>query len=286
MKGKSLLLIGSGDIGERLGLQWSAEGGAVHAVRRSGARAPDVFERYSADYTEAGSLDFCEALAPDYVLLSLKPTGMSPEGYRTGFEAAMDNVLRGLGAHRPARVLHISSTRVYAEQAGGWVDEDSPLAESGYAALSLIAAEQRLRDSGLAHSVLRCAGIYGDQAGRLLSRIAEGRIVSSTPLRYGNRIHREDVSRFARWCLQRDAEAEPLASTYLLSDDRPAPLHEVEQWLAQQLGVAVLDDSVAPRGNGHKRCCNARLRATGFDLRYPDYEAGYAVVIAAREHAQ
>jgi len=62
-------------------------------------------------------------------------------------------------------------------------------------------------------------------------------------------------------------------------DDCPCPAHEVEAWLAQQMGIEPApDDSAAGASNevSHKRCDNAALKSSAYRLRYPDYKTGYA----------
>jgi hypothetical protein len=70
-------------------------------------------------------------------------------------------------------------------------------------------------------------------------------------------------------------------------DDLPAPQYEVETWLAQALGIA----AEAPQtqaaivreamSEGHKRCSNRLLHASGYQLRYADYRSGYGAVLAS-----
>jgi uncharacterized protein YbjT (DUF2867 family) len=163
------------------------------------------------------------------------------------------------------------------------VNEDSRLVTEGAQALALVEAEDLLRRSGHPVSIVRCSGIYGDPHGRLLARIAAGLLCPSQPLRYSNRVHREDVSAFLYWVLARWQEGDSPAQTYLLSDCEPAPQYAVEQWLADRLGVTSGPESAPLRGTAHRRCDSARVQQSGFAFRYPDFRSGYAAVLAARE---
>ncbi len=279
--GPSLLVVGCGDLGIRTGAQLLQHGWRIDGVRRNADALPAGFGRHAVDYTAAGSLDFAAALAPDCVLVTFTPSGRDVEAYRRGFTAAATNLLRGLGSHRPRRVLMVSSTRVYAERDGGWVDETSPLSHEDQRALAIIAAEDTLLDSGLPVSVVRCSGIYGAPDGRLLSRIARGEVAAEQPLRYTNRIHRDDAAGFLVHLLESDGAA--MQAVYTCSDDDPAPAHTVDAWLAQQLGHTSPLTPIAPAADsGHKRCRNQRLHASGYRLRYPDFRAGYSQVLAER----
>jgi nucleoside-diphosphate-sugar epimerase len=291
MKSRTVLLVGCGDIGIRAGEQLLKLGAQVTGVRRRIENLPAGFAAHAADYTEAGSLDFAQTLQPDYVITTFNPFDRSDQGYRRGFVQAMDNLLAGLGAHRPRRILMSSSTRVFAEADGGWVDESSALSESDPWARSIIEAEQRLLASGHRASIVRFGGIYGIPGGRLIARVSRGEIAPPQPVRFTNRIHRQDCSRFLVHLLEKaeqqaapgqSAAGDGLQSVYIGVDDYPAPRYEVESWLAEQLGATPLphtDNEPVRHNSGHKRCRNVALRASGYRLLYPDYRAGYAALL-------
>lgn len=278
------MFLGCGDLGIRCGQLLLAEGARVVGVRRSDGRLPAGFETLVADYTRAGSLDAVRSLAPDYVVTTLKPMGRDEAGYRAGFLEATQNLIAGLGVHEPRRVMFVSSTRVFAEQHGGWVDEDSPLSDSDRPAMQIIEAERALLAAQLAATSVRCSGIYGEPQGRLLSRIATGRLCPPEPVSYSNRIHRDDVAGFLAHLLRSEAAGEEIATAYIASDDQPVAQHEVELWLASQLGLSGTELSFDAQRmvSGHKRCRNRRLHTSGYALRYPDYKSGYQQVLAQR----
>ncbi|PLW70718.1 NAD(P)H-binding protein [Pseudohalioglobus lutimaris] len=279
MSKHSLLLIGCGDLGQRVGKSLAPEGWHINAVRRTPPVAQDDFEWIAADYSVPGALDFAQALRPDIVLASFTPTAMDVAGYRRGFTRAAANVLSGLGTHRPTHLFMVSSTRVYAEQDGGWVDEHSPLSTSDERAMAIIDAEQQVLKSGLSASVVRFGGVYGDPHGRLLNRIRAGQITPAAPVRFTNRIHRDDCAGFLVHLIRLAMGEQQLAPVYNGVDNDPAPAHEVERWIATTLGCDISNPAPPPRQPaGHKRCRNTLLRASGYELLYPDYRAGYAAV--------
>lgn len=283
MKGDNLvLMVGCGDLGIRSGHLLLAAGRDVAGIRRNPAALPEGFGAFAADYAATASLDFIEALEPAFVLASFNPTERSVQGYRDGFAAAMANLLRGLGRHRPVLVTMVSSTRVYREASGGWVDETSPLSGDDERALAIIEAERLLLDGPLAACVVRCGGIYGYPRGRLLQRIGRGEICPEYPTRFSNRIHRDDCAGFLVHLMQQAAKGETVEPVYTAVDDLPAAQYEVESWLAGQMGVEVVTGQVEPLDaapRSHKRCSNRLLRASGYDLLYPDYRSGYKQVL-------
>jgi len=286
MKRNSVLFVGCGDLGIRTGRILLEKGWLVTGARRDPSRLPPGFARVAADYTRRGDLDFLGKSRPDYVVASFNPSDRTVEGYRRGFTQAAQNLLAGLGDHRPAGILMVSSTRVFAERDGGWVDEDSPLASDDPRALAIIEAEQALRQSPHPVCVLRCAGIYGAPDGRLLNKVRRGEWGAGQAQRYGNRIHRDDCAGFMAYLLEAMAAGRPLAPVYIGVDDLPASQVEVERWLAQRLGLP-RNPNWNPAATtetfqmGHKRCSNRLLHASGYQLLYPDYRSGYEAVLAA-----
>lgn len=231
----------------------------------------------AVDVHDPASLTCLERLAPDALLIALSPGERSIEGYRAGFAQAMRHIVAGLGDHRPQRAFFLSSTRVYAEADGGWVDEDSPLAEDDPFARAIIDAERCLLDALASAVVLRAGGLYGHGPGPLLRAVAAGRLRPREPVTYGNRCHRDDVAAALAHMLEHD----PGAAVINLVDDGCVPQQEVEAWLCEQLRRAYEPPAagVATPPPQHKRVRNARLHATGYDLRFPDYRSGYGEVL-------
>jgi nucleoside-diphosphate-sugar epimerase len=288
MKSNSILFVGCGDLGCRAGTQLLAAGWQVTGQRRNPSSLPAGFDSVAADYTKSAGLDFIAALAPDYIVATFNPSERSEEGYRRGFTGGAHNLLAGLGAHKPKAILTVSSTRVYAERDGGWVDESSELAQDDPRAVAMIAAEQALLASPHVASAIRFAGIYGAPTGRLLQRIQRGELSPEQPARYSNRIHRDDCAGFLCHLLERAVNGVEPAPVYNGVDDFPVTQFEVERWLAAQMGVRVAASSDlssstqnTPKSNspGHKRCSNRLLHASGYQLRYPDYRSGYGAVL-------
>jgi nucleoside-diphosphate-sugar epimerase len=169
---------------------------------------------------------------------------------------------------------------VYGDHNGAWVDEDSSLRPEGYAGESIAAAERLLLDSPFAVSLVRFAGIYGRAPSYLLQRIQAGGMCRPMPVRYGNRIHRDDCVGFLLHLLQMYARGERLERIYLGVDDAPVSQFEVESWLARRLGIIANPEpqpGVEPRNRraANKRCSNRRLHASGYQLQYPDFQRGY-----------
>jgi len=291
MKSSSVLIVGCGDLGNRTAAHLLAEDWKVCGVRRTLDKLAPGIDGIAADYTEPGSLAFAQTLKPDFVLATFNPFDRSESGYIKGFQVAMRNLLEGLGEHRPKHIVMSSSTRVYAEREGGWVDENSPLSQEDAWAQAIIAAENRLLSSPHSASVVRFAGIYGIPGGRLLSRVRRGELCPAEPVSYTNRIHRDDCGGFLAHLLFAASREEALRPVYIGADGVPAPRYEVEMWIAQQMGLDVagavacrpIEQPTQHNRAGHRRCRNEALLASGYHLQYPSYREGYGALLSSPE---
>ena len=147
----------------------------------------------------------------------------------------------------------------------------------------MVSAEACVRRSATA-TIIRPAGVYGNPDGMLVRKVLSGR-GSASGVAYGNRIHRDDLSRLIVHCLRREARGDRLPPTIVACDNDTTPTHEVERWLAQQWGVTLTEEAPSGRPRANRRCRGGLLKKLGFELKYPTWREGYAQVISARQSA-
>jgi nucleoside-diphosphate-sugar epimerase len=273
----NVLIAGCGYVGSALGLELLAAGDRVWGLRRNVSQLPAGFAAIAADLSLPGALaELPRAL--DYVVYCASADGSSEAAYVKAYVTGLERLLAALESSAVRRVFFTSSTAVYAQLDGQWVDEDSLTTPTHFSGVRLLEAEALLRSSPLPATVLRCSGIYGPGRTRLIDSVRQGTAVASD--RFTNRIHRDDVAGAIAHLLRSESPPELL----LLNDDQPAPEREVLSYLAACLGVAeparAPTAGVSPGRSGVKRCSNARLRATGYQLRYPSYREGYAALLS------
>lgn len=278
---KRLLIAGCGDLGTRLGVRLAEAGWAVHGLRRTVATLPAAIVPVAGDLQG----DSCPPAWPggelDYLVYCAAANRHDEAGYRAAYVEGLGRVLGWLAQHgqRPRRLLFVSSSSVYGQQDGEWIDERSPAEADGFSGRVMREAEQLALGSAIPASVVRLTGIYGPGREWLLGQVRQGYRVASEPPLYGNRIHVDDAAALLAVLLQADAAGQMLEDCYLGVDDEPAPLHEVVAWLREQLGVSHWTEQAAVRRAGSKRCSNARARALGWAPQYPSYREGYAAVL-------
>lgn len=284
-----ILIAGCGDIGSNLGRQLGAAGYSVWGLKRDPSDLAPPLQPLAADLSDPATLQLPPHL--DAVIYSAAAASFSAADYQAAYVDGVRNLIAALRQARqsPQKILFVSSTAVYGQCAGEWVDEDTPAQAAGFAGACLRQGERLIWESGWPASVVRFGGIYGPGRTRLIESVrhASAQRPAGNPL-YTNRIHRDDCVRVLAHVLEL-AVAEPL---YLAVDDAPAPLDEVLCWIAEQIGVApppLAAEAIKPgaetrpdpqtRRRTSKRCRNTRLRNSGFHFRYPSYKEGYASLL-------
>ncbi len=275
----NVLIAGCGYVGTALGLELAARGDRVWGLRRDASLLPPQLEPLSVDLGDVAALRRTVPGSLDHVVYCAGADAFKDDAYQRVYVSGLRNVLLAVAGSGVQRVFFTSSTAVYGQATGEWIDEDSETTPAHFSGARLLEAERLLQESGLPSTVLRCSGIYGPGRTRLIDAVRGG--TASPSQRFTNRIHRDDVAGAIAHLLGH-AQPPPLL---LLSDDAPALDSEVISFLAQQLGVPVppAGSGAAPGRGGHKRCRNARLRATGYPLRYPTYREGYRAMLAASD---
>ena len=273
-----ILIAGCGDVGSLLGLILARAGHDVWGLRRNAAAVPAPIRPLAADLSDRAALEPLPANL-EYVFYTAAAGGATRERYHAAYVEGVANLIAALqrAKQNPRRILFTSSTSVYAQTAGVWVDEDSPADADAFSAQCLRQGENQVWRSPYPATVVRFGGIYGPGRTRLIDSLRQGESRCAAGA-YSNRIHRDDCAA----ALMHIMELPNPAALYLGVDDDPALQCEVLRWLAERLGVSgptQIDALDATRRSGNKRCRNDRLRASGYRFRYPSYRQGYAEML-------
>jgi nucleoside-diphosphate-sugar epimerase len=189
-----------------------------------------------------------------------------------------------------AWVGYLSTTGVYGNRGGAWVDESDPVAPTMARTRRRVAAEGHWQASGLPVHVFRLAGIYGPGRNALAAvRAGTARRIVKPGQMFG-RVHVDDIVQVLRASI---AKPNP-GAVYNVADDEPAPPQDVITFACELLGVAppaevpYQEAELSPMARSfyadNRRICNARIkRDLGVSLRYPTYRDGLRALLDGPE---
>ena len=147
------LIAGCGYVGSALAALLRDAGHDVHGLKRQPAGLPEGVAPLAADLADAKSLDAALATlpgSPDVVVYAAAADGGDDEAYRRAYVAGQRNLVAALRARgaAPACLLFTSSTAVYAQDDGSWVDETSPTEPLDFRGTRMLEAEAVAASSG------------------------------------------------------------------------------------------------------------------------------------------
>lgn len=258
-----LLIFGLGYTAGRIAVQARAAGFTVVATRRHAAADSLAFD----DQTAVG-----HALAGATHILSSVPPG--PDG--------TDPVLARYGGQLRAGpagwIGYLSSTGVYGDTGGAWVDESAPIGTGRRDARS--AADLGWQQLSERSHVFRLPGIYGPDRSQL-NRLREGRASRiDLPGHMFSRIHVDDIVQAIMAAMRA-----PRPGVYNIADDEPAPGRMVTEYACDLLGLpypplqSLEQSGLSPAARAFydecRRVANIKMkRDLGIRLRYPSYREG------------
>ena len=273
MKSRHLIL-GCGYLGRVVARRCLAAGHHVAALTRS--RADELrslgIETVVGDVTDPG----LRLPAADTVVYAVGLDRSAGKSMREVYVHGLANVMNVLPPTR--RFVYVSSTSVYGQTDGGWVDEAAPTEPAEENGRVVLEAERLLRQRRPDAIILRFAGIYGPGRKMRWAAIERGEPIATDPEGWLNLIHVEDGAA----AVVAAADHGQLGATYNVADDRPVARREFYAEMATLLGAPSPQfNAVAERTN--RRISNRRMREElRVELRFPDFRAGLRDAIGDR----
>jgi nucleoside-diphosphate-sugar epimerase len=294
-----VLIFGCGYLGSRAAQLWRGAGCEVFAVTRKPSHAETLramgLRPIVADITQPDSL--AQLPAADTVLFAVGFDRSKYDDIEDVYVHGLNNVLQHLN-EATRHLVYISSTGVFGDADGQWVDETTRPSPIRPGAVACLKAEQLIQASSFAaHStVLRLAGIYGKDRVPKRKAIENRQWSLLSPDGHLNLIHVDDAAAISFQIVQQQIKND----MFVVSDGHPGLRREFYQFVADQLGAGPIDwsldpaDDVQVRSQADKKINNQKLiRRTAYRFLYPDYRSGipaslgcessHSVADAARE---
>lgn len=275
-----LLCFGWGRCAQRLAALLQPAGAQVSATWRDPAQASAIRAAGASPVAAEGKALRPALAESTHLLLSVPPAGAAGDPLL----ALLPDIARHALALRWAGYL--STTGVYGDSGGAWVDEDSPPHPTEPRSIARLAAERAWQATGLPLHIFRLAGIYGTGRNPVQAlREGTARRILAPPGHVFSRIHEADIAA----ALQRAIAQPQPGSIVNLADDEPASAADTVLYAARLLGLPPpplqgLDDAATSPAlrsfyAGCRRVANGRLRhgqgvGLGLTLAYPSYREG------------
>ena len=274
-----LLIAGCGRLGRAIikhnaatGQRWQ-----ITALRRS-ATAMDGAKTYTADLADSTELLALGQQPFDCVVYSPAPDQRSADAYRQTYLYGLQNLLAS-GALKPdGKLIFVSSTAVYGQDDGSYVNEQSITRPASFNGSILLQAEQHALHWPASKPGQRCcvrlAGLYDHLPARYLHMLTQTELDAQKLQRWSNRIHLQDAARLILLLLSQATMPTVINGV----DNEPSRLRDLVAWLAQQRDMVwPLADTAAGSISGDecgKRISNALAHSLGFVPAYPSYREG------------
>jgi nucleoside-diphosphate-sugar epimerase len=281
-----VLVLGGGYTGQRFGRALAQRGLAVTLTHRDAA-APTAADppapanlRWVRFDPASGSLPAPQELADTtHLLVTIPPDG-------AGQDPVLTHLAPLLASLPLAWVGYLSTTGVYGDRGGGWVDETTPVAPGLGRSRARLACETAWRERGLPLQVFRLPAIYGPGRTPFNDLLRGGARLIHKPGQVFCRIHVDDIVGALLHCIGLPASRRP--ATVILADTAPCPSSETLGFAAHLLGCklpelrrwAEVEATMGPMARSfwseNRRVSSRLLRqGLGYRLLYPSYREGY-----------
>jgi len=287
-----VIIVGCGFLGKATAQLFWEQGDHVIGIVRSEASRDELlreqlpFEILACDVTNHNAIQKIkprlQKTSPMIYAVSSGHGGA--ETYAAVYRDGLKNMLEVCS---PNRLIFVSSTSVYAQCDGTWIDESSETKPDRPTSRILLEAEAIALAAG--GSVARFSGIYGPERSVLLKKFLnhEARLENGG-CRFINQIHRDDGAQ----ALYHLATSSATPGIYNVTDNTPAPQREIYQWIAEALNKPLPPNGPADlnrkRGWTSKRVSNKKLRETGWAPQFPSYREALPTLlkklISHKEH--
>jgi nucleoside-diphosphate-sugar epimerase len=283
-KQTNILIVGFGYLGKEIAKQLYTDiNFNIWTLSRSKVENPYKANHIVADLTKPFQL-LClpNNVYFDFIIYTVSADNSTPSSYYDAYIFSLHNLLQKLRAKKkpPKKLFFISSTSVYHQNKGQWVNEYSTTNPLYFRGRYMLEAESLLKTSEFDTTIVRLGGIYGSNRQNIIDMVRKKSGYRNTPDVYSNRIHVEDAAGIIIHLIKQAEKNISINNLYLGVDCEPAPLYEITQWLGNKLDITLTTNKI-PNTMHNKRCYNKLIIQSGYKFIYPNYKAGLSKILAS-----
>ena len=282
MNTQNLLIIGQGDIGLPITNKLAQEGLNVTGLARRERHHYALDKK--ANFLQADALTLTAEQLQNFTALAIivTPDEYSTSGYHDSYLAISQHLAKLTDKlTNLARIVFISSTAVYGQDSGEWIDEDTaPVMPAREASQVILQAEQTLQQGfGDKAIIIRPSGIYGRERLMRLRNAKEKQKEPVAAAHWSNRIMDRDLITIIANVMTIDTP-KPL---YIATDYAPVTTFELGSWLSEQI------DEVPPVLDDNKKVVTGKRLHSNIPLawlNHPDWQVGYRDILHYQDKEQ
>ncbi len=214
----------------------------------------------------------------DGIVYLVSSHSYSEESYKKTYLDGLNHIIQYTQENYPAaRIIFSSSTSVYGDMQGDWVDETSPTNPLYFNGKIILEAEKALQQSKCRSTIVRFAGLYGPGRTGMFQRISSKEIPPHEAY-YLNLIHQSDAVGILEFLLEKDHPKE----VFIAVDKKPVKTTEIQVWLRKnkiEFSSSLPQTGSPKRKRAEKRCSQAKITKSGYQFQYPDFSQGLKNII-------
>ncbi len=270
---KKILFVGFGDLAKKCTPLLLNDGAHITGIARSENKTEKAIDFWQGDISDPHIQQKLGSNQFDIAVLTLTPETQEEAAYKHTYIEKLHDLTETWRKNKrvPNFVIFVSSTVVYGQEDGSWVNEQSETKPHHFRGKTMLEAESIIRRNCAQACILRFSGIYGPERNFLVRQVKMKKPGTAS---YANRIHVDDCIGIIRHLCQHHWQGKPLAETYLASDCLPEKSHFVRAWLASELAITGMAAPERTHKLG-KQCSNKKLLETGYKFKYSNYREGY-----------
>lgn len=260
---KTCLIIGPGDLGQRIAQKMYLKGYQVFTLNRNTTSLPREYISLPFDFT-LNKTSLSINISFDCVFFTAAPDKHDHQSYLNIYLNSLKKVNRIL--KQAKHVLFASSTAVYHQNNGSLVNENSATQPTGFSGQVMLQAEQWITAHIEHHTIVRLSGLYSNER-HPINRILH----ADTHFKWNrisNRIHLEDAANMFVFL----SELNFKESIFIGSDSHPVMYWDIGKWLYNEKRKPWTIDK--PKSIINKKLSNNLIQSKGFSFIYPSYKEG------------
>lgn len=268
-----ILIVGCGYVGQALAKYYIDLKHEVFALQRHAVDIAGITNLIG----DIAQIQLTDLPVFDTIFYLVAAGNSSDDAYQHAYVHGIQNLLKQLPKQSHTSIIYVSSTAVYGQQQGEWVNEESATLPNDFSGKRLLEAESIVRNSGFSHTLVRFGGIYGPERTRLIEQVRNHQATLTPTPCYTNRIHLADCVGILAFL----AKHPNLPTTVLGVDCEPVLYNDLLLWLAKQLNAPIppIGETPARLQKSNKRCSNHLLQSLGYVFQYANYQVGFSELI-------